>query len=175
MPGIYKKVLAGAGYCHKERIPCITSTYVTRNRIINFGKGAADDSQLTQIIALSKKLKASGLRILFPIISGRWEKGKELEFTEAEKKLVMDNLDYSFAFIEGAYSVKNGKKTCQSLSGKMFNISPYGDVQLCVTFPQNFGNVKNTSLADVLKDMYNHPTYLKNKGRNTCSTDGLEC
>lgn len=175
VPGIYKKVLAGIGYCREEKIPCITSTYVTRNRIINFGKGAADDSQLTQIIALSKELKASGLRILFPIISGRWEKGKELEFTEAEKKLVMDNLDYSFAFIEGAYSVKNGKKTCQSLSGRMFNISPYGDVQLCVTFPQNFGNVKNTSLADVLKDMYNHPTYLKNKGRNTCSTDGLEC
>lgn len=175
VPGLYKNVLAGAGYCHNEGIPCIMSTYVTRNRIKNFGAGATDDSQLTQIISLSKKLKASGLRILFPIISGRWEKGKELEFTEAEKKLVMDNLDYSFAFIEGAYAVKSGRKTCQSLSGKMFNISPYGDVQLCVTFPQSFGNVKKASLAEVLKAMYSHPIYLKNKGRNTCSTDGLEC
>lgn len=175
VPGLYKKALAGAEYCHNEGIPCIMSTYVTRNRIKNFGSGRSDDSQLAQIISLSKKIKATGLRILFPIISGRWEKGKELEFTEAEKKLVMDNLDYSFAFIEGAYSIKNGKKTCQSLAGKMFNISPYGDVQLCVTFPQSFGNVKNAPLADILKAMYNHPIYLKNKGRNTCSADGLEC
>jgi len=173
--GLYQKALAGAGYCHEQGIPCIMSTYVTKNRIINFGKGKADNSQLTEVINLSKQIKASGLRILFPIISGRWEKGKEMEFSETEKKLVMDNLDYSFSFIEGAYSVKNGKKTCQSLSGKMFNVSPYGDIQLCVTFPQIFGNVKNTSLENVLKNMYSDPIYIKNKGRNSCSTDGLDC
>lgn len=172
VPGIYKKALAAAVYCHQEGIPCIMSTYVTRSRIKNFATGKSDDSQLTQLINLSKKIKASGIRILFPILSGRWE--KEKEFTEAEKRLVIDNLDYSFAFIEGAYSVKNGKKVCQSLSGKMFNISPYGDVQLCVTFPQSFGNVKNTSLADVLKTMYSHPVYLKNKDGSCCSTTGLE-
>jgi len=174
LPGIYKKALDAARYCYEERIPCLMSTYVTRNRIKNFATGKSDDSQLTQIISLAKTLKASGIRILFPILSGRWEKDKAQEFTEEEKRLVIDNIDYSFAFIEGAYSVRNGKKVCQSLSGRMFNISPYGDIQLCVTFQNSFGNVKDAPLADLLKGMYSHPTYLKNKDGSCCSTTGLD-
>ena len=173
LPGVYKKVIEGVRYCHEEGIVCILSTYATRNRIKNFGRGQFDDSQLSEIINLAKKLKASGIRILFPIISGRWEQDKRKEFSEEEKKLVIDNIDYSFAFIEGAYSVKRGKKVCQSLSGKMFNISPYGDIQLCVTFPDSFGNIKDTPLSDLLEGMYSHPVYLKNKDGSCCSTTGL--
>lgn len=174
LPGLYKKALAGIRYCHEEGIPCIVSTYITRNRIKNFANTNSDDSQLTQIISLAKRLKSSGIRILFPIISGRWEQDKAKEFTEEEKRLVIDNIDHSFAFIEGAYSVKNNKKVCQSLNGKMFNISPYGDVQLCVTFSESFGNVKNTPLKDLLKGMYNHHIYLKNKNGSCCNTQGLK-
>jgi AdoMet-dependent heme synthase len=174
LPGLYQKALAAAMYCHEEGIPCIMSTYLTRNRIKNFAKGKDDDSQLTQIISLAKGLKSSGIRILFPIISGRWEQDRTKELTEEEKRLVIDNIDHSFAFIEGAYSVKNKKKVCQSLSGKMFNISPYGDVQLCVTFTEGFGNVKDIPLKDLLNGMYNHPIYLKNKNGSCCSTGGLK-
>ena len=174
LPGVYKKALEGARICREEEIPCIMSTYVTHDRIKNFGTGESDNSQLTQIISLAKNLKASGIRILFPILSGRWERDAKQEFTEEEKSLVVENLDHSFAFIEGAYSVKNGKKVCQSLSGKMFNISPYGDLQLCITFPQLFGNVKDLSLADALKKMYSHPIYLKNRDGSCCSATGLQ-
>lgn len=174
LSGLYKKVLDGVRYCHEEGVVCILSTYVTRGRIKNFGSGETDDSKLTEMINLSKSLKASGLRILFPIISGRWEQDKTKEFSEEEKKIVIDNIDHSFAFIEGAYSVRNGKKVCQSLSGKMFNISPYGDIQLCVTFPDGFGNVKNTPLSELLGKMYSHPVYLKNKDGSCCSTTGLK-
>ncbi len=174
LPGLYRRVLSAVQYCYTEGIPCIVSTYVTRNRIKNFGKGKSDDSQLTKIISLARYLKASGVRVLFPIISGRWEQDKAKEFSEEEKRLVIDNIDYSFVFIEGAYSVKNKKKVCQSLSGKMFNISPYGDVQLCVTFTDGFGNVKDKPLKDVLNRMYSHSTYIKNKGGSCCSTTGLE-
>lgn len=173
LSGLYKKAVDGVRYCYEERIPCIVSTYVTRNRIRNFGTGPSDDSQLTKIINLAKQLNASGIRILFPIISGRWEQDKTKEFTEEEKRLVIDNLDYYFVFIEGAYSVVKNKKVCQSLSGKMFNISPYGDIQLCVTFTDSFGNVKDKPLADLLKGMYSHPIYLKNKDGSCCSTTGL--
>lgn len=173
LPGLYKKALDGVRYCYEEGIPCIVSTYVTRNRIRNFGVGSSDDSQLTKIINLARGVNASGIRILFPIISGRWEQDKTKEFTEEEKRSVIDNLDYSFAFIEGAYSVRKKKKVCQSLSGKMFNISPYGDVQLCVTFTESFGNVRDKPLADLLKGMYSHPIYVKNKDGSCCSTGGL--
>lgn len=55
----------------------------------------------------------------------------------------------------------------------MFNISPYGDIQLCVAFPDTFGNVKEAPLADLLKGMYIHPVYLKNKNGSCCSTTDL--
>ncbi len=173
LPGVYKKALEGARLCHEAGIPCIISTYVTHDRIKNFGTGATDNSQLKQIIDLAKDLKASGIRILFPILSGRWERDAKQEFTEEEKSLVIENLDHSFAFIEGAYSVKNGKKVCQSLSGKMFNVSPYGDIQLCITFPQLFANLKEVPLKEALKKMYNHPIYTKNKDGSCCSATGL--
>jgi len=173
LDGVFQKAVEGIKACHEEGIPCIASTYVTRKRIENFGN-VKDDSQLTQIINFTKQIKATGLRILFPIISGNWELQKEKEFTEEEKSFVIKNIDPSFAFIEGAYSVKNDKKICQSLHGKMFNISPEGDMQICVAFPDTFGNVRDKPLRELLDDMYSHPTYLKNKGGNCCSTLGLE-
>ncbi len=172
LPGVFQRAVEGIKNCHEVGIPCIVSTYVTKKRIVNFDTNQAE-STLGKIINFSKDLGATGIRILFPIISGQWENKKENEFTEKEKQLVMDHIDYSFAFIEGAYAVINGKKICQSLIGKMFNISPYGDVQLCVAFPDTFGNVKDRSLNELLDGMYSHPIYLRNKGKSTCSTQDL--
>jgi len=174
LPGLYKKATEGIRYCYEEGIPCITSTYVTRNRIKNFKAGEKDDSDLTGIIRFSRQLKASGIRILFPIIAGEWLTDENKEFSQKEARWVIDNIDPSFAFIEGAFSVKNKKKVCQSLRGKMFNISPYGDMQLCVAFTDVFGNVKDAPLKDLLTDMYNHPIYLRNKNGSCCSTTGLK-
>ena len=112
--------------------------------------------------------------VLFPIISGEWAAEDKREFTQEEAGRVIDNIDPAFAFIEGAYSVKNKKKVCQSLRGKMFNISPYGEIQLCVAFTDVFGNLKEAPLKDLLKGMYSHPTYLKNKDSYCCSTTGLK-
>jgi len=172
LKGVFKRAVEGIRFCHEEGIPCIVSTYVTRERIENFAK-PNDDSQITRILKLAKEMKATGVRILFPIISGSWEEKAEQEFTEQEKRLVIENIDPSFAFIEGAYSVIKGKKVCQSLNGKMFNISPQGDLQICVAFPDIFANVRDMHLRDALHSMWNHPTYLRNKGGNCCSTRGL--
>ncbi len=174
LPGLYKRAVDAIRYCHKERISCVVSTYVTRDRIVNFGVGELDNSDLTKILSLSRELKASGVRVLFPIISGEWVSEDKKEFTQEEVRRVIDGIDSSFAFIEGAYSVKNGRKICQSLQGKMFNISPYGEVQLCIAFTDVFGNVKDASLKDLLKGMYTHPTYIRNKDSYCCSTTGLK-
>lgn len=168
--GVFKRATEGIRMCKVEGIPCIASTYATKDRIRNFGQGSKDDSDLTKVINLSKQLGATGIRILFPIIAGQWETDKEKEFTEVEKNLVIENIDPSFAFIEGAYSVKKGKKVCQSLHGKMFNISPEGDLQICVAFPDTFGNVREKPLEQLIYEMWSHPTYLKNKGGSCCST-----
>jgi len=174
LPGLFKRAVDGIRYCYEEGISCIASTYVTRNWIKNFSRGERDDSHLTKIITFTKKLKASGLRILFPIISGEWVAEDKREFTHEEARRVIDNIDPSFSFIEGAYSVKNKNKVCQSLRGKMFNISPYGEIQLCVAFTDTFGNVKEKPLRDLLKGMYSHSIYLGNKDSSCCSTQGLK-
>lgn len=170
--GTYKKVLDAVRFCYEEKLPCIVSTYITRKDIVCSGSGSKD-SNLEKIVTLSKQIKASAIRVLFPIISGRWADDKDKNFTQFEKKQVLDSLDNSFAFIEGAYCIKKGEKVCQSLNGKMFNISPYGDVQLCVAYPKSFGNVKEKSLKEVLYDMYHHEIYLKNTGRSCCDTKEL--
>ena len=173
LEGLFGKVTEGIKMCREEGVACIASTYVTKKGIVNLGKGKEDNSSLTKIINLTRGLGATGIRILFPIISGKWEQSGNKEFTENEKAFVIDNIDPSFAFIEGAYSVKKGKKVCQSLRGKMFNISPEGNIQICVAFPDTFGNVRQTPLAELIHYMWGHPTYLKNKGGNCCNNLGL--
>ncbi len=112
--------------------------------------------------------------MLFPIISGEWEDDPTKGFTHEEESLVINTLDPSFAFVEGAFSVKGGKKTCQALSGHMFGFTPYGDIQLCVAFPDGFGDIRDKPLRGLLDDMYAHPIYVANEGSNTCSTKGLD-
>jgi len=173
LPGLYEKAINAVRYCHEEGIPSIVSTYITRERIKNFAPGESDNSELSKILSLSRKLKASAVRILFPIISGEWIDSDTRGFSQEEVEEVVDSIDPSFVFIEGAFSVKNKRKVCQSLNGKMFNISPYGEIQLCIAFTNVFGNVKDTPLEELLIGMYNHPIYIKNKGSSCCSTRRL--
>jgi len=173
LPGIYKKAVAAISFCHQEGITCIVSTYATRRRIEGFAQ-PGDESELAKIIDLSRELKASAVRILFPIISGEWVAKKKIELNEGEKRWVIENIDPSFAFIEGAYSVKHKKKVCQALSGKIFNVSPYGDIQLCIAFPDTFGNIRKKPLQRLITEMWSHPTYLKNKNGDCCSTVALK-
>lgn len=172
MPGLYQKILNAVNFCHEEGLPCLISTYITRDDIIGFGS-KNDNSNLSRIITLSKKTNALGIRILFPIISGKWVENKNKALNFLEQNQVLNSLDYSFAFIEGAFCIKNGKKICQSLMGKMFNISPYGDVQICITYPKSFGNIKNKNLKEILNDMYSHSIYLKNRESSCCDTNAL--
>ena len=173
LPGVYQRAVDAVRGCHAAKIPCIVSTYATRRRIQNFA-APRDDSALTALIRFSKSIRATGIRILFPIIAGEWVKKKDIELSEAEKKFVIEHMDPSFAFIEGAYSVKGKTKVCQALSGRMLNISPYGDIQLCVTFPHSFGNVKDKGLRHLVNGMWSHPIYKKNKGTSCCSTEDLK-
>ena len=170
--GVYKRAVAAVRLCHQHGVPCIVSTYATRRRIEGFAT-ADDTSMLTAIIRFAKDLKATGIRILFPIISGEWVKKKEIELSPEEKRFVIDRIDPAFAFIEGAYSVVKKHKVCQALSGKILNISPYGDIQLCVAFPNTFGNIKEKSLKDLICGMWAHPIYQKNRNGSCCSTEDL--
>lgn len=153
--GLYKKVVAGIKDCYELGVPCIVSTCVTRKRV------ASNDFK--EMIALSRDLKASAVRILFPSQAGRWNENKEIILSDAEQVAVIDSLDSSFCFIEGAFSVECKKKVCQALRKKMLYISPYGDVQVCVAINKSFGNVRNCSLQEAIKGMWSHPSFVKNK------------
>ncbi|MFH0753214.1 MAG: radical SAM protein [Candidatus Omnitrophota bacterium] len=172
--GVFDKAVAAIRACHAKGVACIVSTYVTRRKIEHFEVGEKDASSLTAIIKLSRQLKATGIRILFPIIAGEWVKKKEVELTEAEKEHVIAGIDPAFAFIEGAYSVSGQKKVCQALKGKMINISPKGELQLCVAFPHVFGNVKDVPLKEAVHQMWKHPIYRKNMNDSCCSTEDLK-
>jgi len=173
-PGAFEKAIAAIKACRQAGVACIVSTYVTRRKIENFAPGEKDNSALSAIIRLSKQLQATGIRILFPIIAGEWVKQKDVELSDAEKAGVIGAIDPAFAFIEGAYSVQAGHKVCQALKGKLINISPKGDLQLCVAFPHAFGNVKDAPLEEAVRKMWEHPIYKKNENDSCCSTEDLK-
>lgn len=173
LDGLYDRVIDGIKHCKEFDIPIIISTYVTRARLKGYATDN-DESDLTKLIDESRKFGAAGIRVLFPIISGEWEDNPEQAFTHEDEQLVINNIDHSFAFIEGAFSVQKGEKVCQALTGHMFGFTPYGDIQLCVAFPDGFGSIREKSLRELLDDMYHHPIYQANKNSNCCATKGLD-
>lgn len=154
--GLYQKVADGVKYCYEEGIPCIVSICITRKRVEN--------KDLDRMISLAREWKASAVRILFPSKAGRWSEAKEEVFSPKEEAALMNSLDSSFCFIEGAFSVDGKKKVCQALRKKLLFISPYGDVQICVAISQPFGSVRNDTLEGALKAMWNNPVFVKYKG-----------
>ncbi|MCA9408469.1 MAG: radical SAM protein [Candidatus Omnitrophica bacterium] len=175
LPGVYKKAVEGIQNCHREGVPCIVSTYVTKNRIKSFADTKYDESVLTGVVSIARRLKATGVRILLPILSGQWVQKLDMGLNDEEKALVIENIDHSFVFIEGAYSVVKKKKVCQALTGKVINISPYGDMQLCIAYTNTFGRLSRQNRLNILiQNMWKHKTYVMNENKACCSTVALQ-
>lgn len=164
--GLYQKVINGIKYCYQEGIPCIVSTYVTRKKLAN--------KDFDKTISLARELRASAVRILFPIQAGRWSGNERVLLSDEEQRSIMNSIDPSFCFIEGAYTVENKKKVCQALRKKTLYISPYGDVQICVAIPRPFGNVRNDSLENAIKGMWNNPLFNKKENKDCYTADDFD-
>lgn len=150
LQGCFEAAVNGIKLCVKSGIPCLVSTYASKRSIIN--------GDLKRLIDFSKSLGASGVKILFPILSGRWLNNSDEKLSLEEEAQVRKLLDPSFVYIEDALSmIRNSSERCSSLDRNFFYISPFGDIQLCPAIPFSFGNVRQNKLGSILDKMWNHP------------------
>jgi MoaA/NifB/PqqE/SkfB family radical SAM enzyme len=139
----FENALSGIKNCLLEKIPCSINTYATKENIKN--------GELEKIILLGKELGVNFVKILSPILSGKWLKNDELKLNENERKRLKKILRFDFAFLED--------DDCYSVRKKMIYISPYGDIQPCCYIPIIFGNLKESSIEEIVKKMWDHPMY----------------
>ena len=102
-----------------------------------------------------KELNVTAVKILFPLLSGRWSNATEELLNDKEKREVYALLDPGFVYLESPlYSFNKGKKICEALNKKILYISASGDVQLCYTIPFSFGNVRREALKDIMRRLW---------------------
>ncbi|MFH1397322.1 MAG: radical SAM protein [Candidatus Omnitrophota bacterium] len=145
--GSFGKAMAALGLCKEEKISFVISTYASKRALYS--------GDLQEIIRIGKRLNATAVKILFPIMSGRWSNNFDEALNAQEKEMVLDLLDPGFVYLESPlFSIKGGKKVCEAINKKMFYISPCGDAQICYAIPVSFGNIKEKRLGDIIDQMW---------------------
>jgi len=152
VPGTFEKAVKGIELCARERISCVVSTYASRR--------ALETGDLEKIIRLARGLRAAAVKVLFPIMSGRWMHNQADILTPGEKKKVMRLLEPGFVYLESPlFSMRKGRKVCEALGRKMLYVSPRGDVQACYAVPVSFGNVRAEPVAGIIRRMWKSPFF----------------
>ncbi|MBF0331207.1 MAG: radical SAM protein [Candidatus Omnitrophica bacterium] len=146
--GVFEKAIEGLKLCVRENIPCVLSTYASKRNI--------HSGDLKRIIELGKQTGVTAVKILFPLMAGKWKDSQCDELLDPqEKQVVYDLLEPGFVYLESPlFSVKGRKKVCEALNRKMLYVSPYGDVQLCYAVPFSFGNIRKESFEAIVKRMW---------------------
>lgn len=142
-PGLFNRAVSALVSCRREGLPCAVSTYATKKSIRN--------GELKKVIRLAEKLNATFMRILPPLLTGKWLRAENLRLDAEELKLLNGLLRKGFSYLEDDY--------CMSINKKIVYVSPYGDVQPCCYVPFSFGNVKDTPLKTILDKLWKHPMY----------------
>lgn len=159
--GCFQSAVRGIQLCVKYKIPCLISTYASKRSI--------RENDLKKIIELAKKIGASGVKILFPILSGKWREADEEKLKFAEEEYVKSFLDPLFVYIEDALEmVKKNGKGCSALERNLVYISPYGDIQPCPAIPITFGNIREANIKNIVERMSKHIFFKRYKSCSTC-------
>jgi MoaA/NifB/PqqE/SkfB family radical SAM enzyme len=159
--GCFDAALKAVRLCVNNDVPCLVSTYAS-NRSVR-------DGDLEAIIALAKKEGVEGVKILFPILSGRWRKQEQEALSKEGRAYLKSLLDPSYVYIEDALEmVKREGKGCSAIEKNLIYISPYGDVQPCPAIPVTFGNVRSERFTVIVKRMMEHVFYKKHKYCTSC-------
>jgi len=165
--GCFERAISAIKLCVKYKIPCLVSTYAS--------KRAIESNDLERIIKLAKSLNANGVKILFPILSGRWRKKEEELLNDLEYKKLVSLMDPSYVYIEDALEmIKSRGKGCSAIKHNLIYISPSGDIQPCPSIPLSFGNIKKSTFSDIMKRMYSHPIFKKHKCMNGCLMNDMD-
>lgn len=166
MEGCFEKALAGIRECVKRRLPCVISTYASRENIRS--------GDLRRLIELGRDLGVDAIRIIDTTLSGCLLAEKQKKLSRAERKLLAKLLEPGFVFLENLASARAlTHPVCSALARRYIYVSPPGDVQPCCFVPLSFGNVRRESLERILKRIWGSSLMEHDPGRCLMNNPGF--
>jgi len=141
--GLFNRLQEGIKNCKFNDLDFFVSTYATKENIKN--------GELKKIIDLAKYMGATYVRVLSPILTGKWLEEENLRLDDQERQALNNILDDKFSFSEERY--------CLCVNKKLIYVSPYGEVQPCPYIPFVFGNINKESIKSIIDRMWNHSMY----------------
>ena len=143
--GCFDAALAGVKHCAALGIPAVVSTYVTDK--------ALSEDRLSGLIETAREAGAAGVRVLFPVYTGKLG-GRRRNLLSAEnKKLFFEKyLDSSFVYSESPlYDCLTGAMECTMRRKMSVYITAYGEVKKCYVSGCSMGNAREEGLASILE------------------------
>ena len=145
--GVFDEIMESTDILVNEGIPLFYSTCIFREHL--------KDGRLEELIALAKRKKVNGIRLLYPLASGSWFDNNDILLTEEEKAAVNRYVDNRFVFVSEGMNLPDFEG-CPAISGGSLFISPYGEVQPCNFVPVYLGNIREEPLEIILDRAKRH-------------------
>ena len=144
--GSFGAALSAVRNCAAAGIPCVISTYITDKAIA--------EGRLDALIGTARALGAAGVRVLFPVYTGKLGGRTRSLLSPAHKKLFFEKyLDSSFVYSESPlYDYLTGAMDCTMLRKMSVYVAASGDVKKCYIHKASMGNVRENSLEEILED-----------------------
>jgi len=136
----FTRAINGLKELVKQGIPSGITT-VARKELIRSGV-------LAEIVSLGHELKVNSVRILFPVLTGRFKNAFDEVLSPEERDSVRKLLKDPLVSME----YKNKHTICTAGITK-YNILPNGDVTPCVFVPIVFGNTRHDNMKEIWKRM----------------------
>jgi len=159
LPGCWKKAVQAIKNCVELGISVGISTVVTKQSL-----GHKDTEK---IIQLGKDLGVFKIRLLTPMMVGRWT-NQDIKLTSQEMEEFGKLLEPNFVFWE-EWCDGTVPFVCASVTRWVFAISAYGDVQPCCYVPIRFGNIRKEDLKTIVERMWSSSYFkVERKNINRC-------
>ena len=144
LPGCHAAALRAVAHCADAGLPCVVSTYLTDR--------AMEGGAIEELVALARSSGAAGVRVLFPIYSGKFHgRRKPLLSPENQRKFFAEIADGSFVYSESPFfDFLTSRLECSMLKRLSVYVTPYGEVKSCYVSPRALGSVLERPLADIL-------------------------
>ncbi len=155
MEGSWDKAIQAIKNCVELGIPVGISTVVTKQSL--------KSGDTKKIIQLGKDLGVFKIRLLTPMMVGRWT-NQEIRLSKDEMEEFRALLEPNFVFWE-EWCDGTVPFVCASVTRWVVAITAYGDVQPCCYVPIRFGNIRKEDLKTIIERMWSS-SYFKMEREN---------
>jgi len=163
-PGLFDRAVEAIKYCKKTGMQVRIGTYVDREKLNN--------GDMQDLLNLGRELGVV-VRILGPVLSGRWQDRTDMKLTPEEivRFKSMLRKDESFWEQDVCHGVDK-PFICTARTKEDIYITAYGDVTPCVYVPLSFGNIREEPLPKIIDRMWKHEMFDCKCGSDCLMNDG---